>query len=153
MNKSRGWLLGLALISLSLDVFAANNSSTTDDGDSIEALAGAMLKAEGVNTDGSREPHNPASGFWTCNGIRLHMGVNLATWANLDDGDNWMLAEEPSPVDPKDKDEKVKGTDYLYSSSRNPAVVKYFIVDKTGKNLFIRDDIKFFKTYPCKRTK
>ncbi|MBU2673549.1 MULTISPECIES: hypothetical protein [Hafnia] len=96
---------------------------------------------------------DPASGFWECNGIRLHMGVNMATWTNLDNGDLYTITEGPDPIDPKDKDEKIKGMSYLFTSSINPAVVKYFIVDKTGKNLFIRDDIKFFKTYPCKRTK
>jgi hypothetical protein len=30
---------------------------------------------------------DPASGFWTCNGIKLHMGVDLVSWQNLDDGD------------------------------------------------------------------
>ncbi|EMK0351337.1 hypothetical protein V8J08_003604 [Citrobacter amalonaticus] len=92
---------------------------------------------------------DPASGFWTCNGIRLHMGVDLTSWQNLDDGDTYVQTEPPSLEN--DKEIAVHGTSYTFASMRNPAVIKFFVVDKSGKKLYMHDDIKFFKLHPCKR--
>lgn len=115
-----------------------------------EVAADAILRSAGIDPDKNVVNKAPASGFWACHGIRLHMGVDMGSWTDLDTGELYTQTET-GQIDEQDKDEKIKGTDYLYASTRNPAVVKYFIVDKSGKNLYIRDDIKFFKTYKCKR--
>ncbi len=112
-----------------------------------------VAAADASNSDEETVKADPASGFWSCNGIRLHMGVNMVSWTNLGTGDMFTRTEDPSPVDPADKDEKVKGTDYLYAWTKNPAVMKLFVVDKTGKNLYMRDDLKYYKVYRCKRDK
>ncbi|MDF9346409.1 hypothetical protein NOI88_07400 [Escherichia coli] len=80
----------------------------------------------------------------------MHMGVDMGSWTDLDTGELYTQIET-GQIDEQDKDEKIKGTDYLYALTRNPAVIKYFIVDKSGKNLYIRDDVNIFKTYKCKR--
>ncbi|QHM71651.1 hypothetical protein [Mixta intestinalis] len=107
--------------------------------------------ADASNPDEETVKADPASGFWSCHGTRLHMAPDLRSWQDLESGDVFTLYEEPELDDSKEL--AVKGMSYTYSSMRNPAVSKFFIVDKTGKNLYLRDDIKFFKTYRCKRDK
>lgn len=124
MNNKRMWLAGIVLATCSMGAFA-------DD---------AAVKAD------------PASGFWSCNGVRMHMGVDLNSWTDLNTRDMYTITEK-GPIDDKDKDEKVKGTDYIYSWTKNPAVTKWFVVDKSGKNLYQRDDLHMYKLYRCKRTK
>ncbi|HGF8559630.1 TPA: hypothetical protein ACJCCZ_002462 [Salmonella enterica subsp. enterica] len=149
MMKKAFMVMGLAVMGLVVTSTAAVANS--DDG--VDALAEAYLKehpSKAENYDSEPVKKDPASGFWTCNGIRMHMGVDMNSWTDLNTGDMYVILEKGT-VDDKDKDEKVKGTDYLYKWTKNPAVIKYFIVDKTGKNLYIRDDLKFFKAYKCKR--
>ncbi|EBB1561298.1 hypothetical protein FLQ72_000404 [Salmonella enterica] len=117
----------------------------------IQALIKQKLKEGG---DWGEEEHitkDPASGFWTCHGMRLHMDVDLGGWQDLDSGEHFMQSEEPEPVDDNDKDIKVKGTTYTYQSMDREGILKFFIVDKSGKNLYLHDDVKFFKLYRCKR--
>ena len=92
---------------------------------------------------------DPASGFWTCNGIKLHMGVDLVSWQNLDDGDLFVRTVPPEPEN--DKAVAVHGMSYTISSTKNPAVSKFFLIDKSGKKLYLYDDLKFSKLHPCKR--
>lgn len=141
-------LLGLVLLSICASTFAASNTESMD----TEALAAAKLKEMGI-VDEPPVEKKPASGFWVCNGVRLHMAGDLTSWQDLDTGDLYTLSEAPTPVDPKDKNHPIKGMNYLYDWHTNPAVVKYFIVDTTGKNLYLRDDLEFYKTYRCKRAK
>ncbi|EPM0022683.1 hypothetical protein PU088_000996 [Citrobacter farmeri] len=136
----------LTILTLS---FITTSLSYAEDFDP-EALADARLKEMGVDTANlTPAKKDPASGFWTCNGIRLHMGVDLTAWQNLDDGDTYVQTEPPSPEN--DKEIAVHGTSYTFTSVRNPAVIKFFVVDKSGKKLYMHDDIKFFKLHPCKR--
>ncbi|HDS8578242.1 TPA: hypothetical protein QH731_003567 [Klebsiella variicola] len=136
----------IALLAVSFSGLAANKGDDVD----MEALAASKLKEMGADT-ASEAPvkKDPASGFWTCNGVRLHMGVDLTAWQNLDDGDTFIQTSPPEPEDGKEI--KVTGTSYTYASMRNPAVIKFFVVDKSGKKLYLHDDIKFFKLHTCKR--
>lgn len=150
MMKKAFMVMGLAVMGW----VATSTAAVANSDDGVDALAEAYLKehpSNAENYDSEPVKKAPASGFWTCHGIRLHMGVDMKSWQDLNTGDMYVITEK-SPVDDKDKNEKVKGVDYLYSWTKNPAVIKYFIVDKTDKNLYIRDDLKFFKTYKCKRT-
>lgn len=135
----------VALIALGMSLSVAAEQD-------IQALIKQKLK-EGGGTPVEEEhiAKDPASGLWSCHGIRLHMDIDLGGWQDMDSGSYYMLLEQPSPIDPTDKNERIKGMNYLYKWMDNPAVIKYFIVDKTGKNLYIRDDVKYFKTYRCKR--
>ncbi|EAM4396622.1 hypothetical protein KGO56_000431 [Salmonella enterica] len=118
----------------------------------IQALIKQKLKeGGGVWAEEDHIAKDPASGFWTCNGMRLHMDVDLGGWQDLDSGEHFMQSEEPEPVDDNDKDVKVKGTTYTYQSMDREGILKFFIVDKSGKNLYLHDDVKFFKLYRCKR--
>ncbi|URR14757.1 hypothetical protein LT980_09290 [Citrobacter portucalensis] len=149
MMKKAFMVMGLAVMGL----VATSTAAVANSDDGVDALAEAYLKehpSKAENYDNEPVKKDLASGFWTCNGIGLHMGVDMKSWQDLNTGDMYVFTEK-SPVDDKDKNEKIKGIDYLYSWTKNPAVIKYFIVDKTGKNLYIRDDLKFFKTYKCKR--
>ncbi len=117
---------------------------------SIEEQAAQILKESDspwADSDEQKPVRAPASGFWQCNGTRLHMGVDLNSWTNLDTAEVFAIHEKPTPT------EDGKGTDYSFSSMSNPAYVEYFVVDKSGKKLSIRDQLKFSKLYPCKRTK
>lgn len=138
-------LVALLLMMTSLASYAASQSAD-DDWDKV---VDAKLNEMGVSEPEAPVKKDPASGFWTCNGIRLHMGVDLASWQNLDDGDLYTELDPPAPEDGKEV--KVRGTTYTFSSMRNPAVIKFFVVDTTGKKLYLHDDIKFFKLHPCKR--
>ncbi|HEA0252729.1 TPA: hypothetical protein RU600_002449 [Salmonella enterica] len=139
-------LIAFTLLAVSFSGLAASKS----DDVYMETLAAAKLKEMGVDTSAETEvKKDPATGFWTCNGIRLHMGVDLTSWQNLDDGDTYVQTEPPSPEN--DKEIAVHGTSYTFASMRNPAVIKFFVVDKSGKKLYMHDDIKFFKLHPCKR--
>ncbi|MDA8510930.1 hypothetical protein [Citrobacter sp. Igbk 14] len=115
-----------------------------------EAVAAEHLKnSDSVWADTKPVKKDPASGFWTCSGIRLHMGVDLGTWQNLDTQELFMLTEKPEK---KDAPGPVKnGMAYLYHSLNNPAYVRGFAVDKAGKQLYIQDELKFSKYYRCKR--
>lgn len=117
----------------------------------MKYLLAIVVMVVSLSSYAAEEPvkKDPASGFWTCNGIKLHMGVDLVSWQNLDDGDTYVQTEPPSPEN--DKEIAVHGTSYTFASMRNPAVIKFFIVDKSGKKLYLHDDIKFFKLHPCKR--
>ncbi|ECY1177879.1 hypothetical protein HP277_000453 [Salmonella enterica] len=92
---------------------------------------------------------DPASGFWTCNGIRMHMGVDLTSWQNLSDGDMFLRTTPPEPEN--NKAVAVHGMAYTFSSTKNPAVSKFFLIDKSGKKLYMYDDLEFSKLHPCKR--
>ncbi|EAO1206253.1 hypothetical protein EX075_13895 [Salmonella enterica] len=145
--KKVSLILGMAMWGWVATASAANN------GDGVDAFADAYQKQHPAQADDSESvKKDPASGFWTCNGIKLHMGVDLRSWQELNTGDMYVLTESGA-IDDKDKDEKVKGTDYVYKWTKNPAVLKFFIVDKTGKNLYLRDDLHYFKTNKCKRDK
>lgn len=127
-----------------------SHAAARNDDFDPEAVAAEYLKnSDSVWADAQPVKKDPASGFWTCNGIKLHMGVDLVSWQNLDDGDTYVQTEQPSPEN--DKEIAVHGTSYTFASMRNPAVIKFFIVDKSGKKLYLHDDIKFFKLHPCKR--
>ncbi|EBQ9797099.1 hypothetical protein DRU50_13125 [Salmonella enterica subsp. enterica serovar Mikawasima] len=117
----------------------------------IQALIKQKLKESGGWGEEEHITKDPASGFWTCHGMRLHMDVDLGGWQDLDSGEHFMQSEEPEPVDDNDKDIKVKGTTYTYQSMDREGILKFFIVDKSGKNLYLHDDVKFFKLYRCKR--
>lgn len=140
-------ILGLALMGWGVAATAA----VTESNDGVDALAEEYLKQH-PSTVIESEPvkKDPASGFWLCNGIRMHMGVDLTSWQDLDSGDMFVITEK-AVVEDSEKEEKIKGTGYVYSWTKNPAVTKLFVIDKSGKNLYIRDDLKFFKTYKCKR--
>lgn len=117
----------------------------------IQALIKQKLKEGGGWGEEEHITKDPASGFWTCHGMRLHMDVDLGGWQDLDSGEHFMQSDEPEPVDDNDKDIKVKGTTYTYQSMDREGILKFFIVDKSGKNLYLHDDVKFFKLYRCKR--
>ncbi|EBL1744263.1 hypothetical protein D1300_20610 [Salmonella enterica] len=118
----------------------------------IQALIKQKLKeGGGVWAEENHITKDPVSGFWTCNGMRLHMDVDLGGWQDLDSNEHFMQSEKPEPVDDNDKDIKVKGTTYTYQSMDREGILKFFIVDKSGKNLYLHDDVKFFKLYRCKR--
>lgn len=150
--KKVSLVLGMVLMGwVTTTAIAIANS---DDG--VDALVDEYYKKHPEKDDGLYSKpvkKDPASGFWTCNGIKLHMGVDMKSWQDLTNGEMFTLGEAPSPVDPKDKDQKIKGTDYIFNWIKNPAVTKWFIVDKTGKGLYIRDDIDYYKSYKCKRDK
>ncbi|EHV0066875.1 TPA: hypothetical protein ACTYBS_005047 [Citrobacter freundii] len=147
MKKSK--LLISTIISLFVLTASSVNHAQEKDFDP-EVAADAVLRSAGIDPDKSVANKAPASGFWTCHGIRMHMGVDMGSWTDLDTGERYTQIET-GQIDEQDKDEKIKGTDYLYALTRNPAVIKYFIVDKSGKSLYIRDDVNIFKTYKCKR--
>ncbi|MFB9085327.1 hypothetical protein ACFFW8_05500 [Erwinia tracheiphila] len=70
-------LLVFALLVVSFSGFSASKSDDLD----MEALADAKLKEMGVDTSEiTPVKKHTASGFWTCQGIRLHMGVELTAW-------------------------------------------------------------------------
>lgn len=117
---------------------------------SIEEQAAQILKESDSpwsDSDEQKPVRSPAAGFWQCHGTRLHMGVDLNSWTNLDTAEVFAIHEKPTPT------EDGRGTDYSFSSMSNPAYVEYFVVDKSGKKLSIRDRLKFSKLYPCKREK
>jgi hypothetical protein len=135
----------LAVISI------ASHAASKDDDFDPEALAAANLKNSGsVWVDAAPAKKDPASGFWTCNGVRLHMGVDLASWQNLDTQELFTLEEKPEREDAPGPVHN--GMAYLYSSMNNPAYVRGFAVDKAGKQLYIQDELKFTKYYRCNRT-
>lgn len=138
-------IMAVALTLVSLTSYAATEASNDD----WDKLVDAKLQEMGESPSEAPVKKDPASGFWTCNGIKLHMGVDLVSWQNLDDGDTYVQTEPPSPEN--DKEISVHGTSYTFASMRNPAVIKFFIVDKSGEKLYLHDDIKFFKLHPCKR--
>lgn len=142
MNK----VMMLALLAMG---YAISTTSYADDFDP-EAVAAEHLKnSDSVWNDTKPVKKDPASGFWTCNGIRLHMGVDLASWQNLDTQELFTLEEKPEKEDAPGAVHN--GMAYLYSSMKNPAYVRGFAIDKTGKQLFIQDELKFSKYYRCKR--
>lgn len=136
------WFVGILLATCSTVAYASDSFDP-------EAAADASLRAAGVNPDEQTVKADPASGFWTCHGTRLHMAPDLRSWQDLDSGEVYTIYGEPSLMD--DKDRAVKGMSYAYSSMSNPAVMKFFIVDKTGKTLNLQDDLEFSKTYRCIR--
>lgn len=136
------WMVCLMALTASFTVFAEED---------MEALAGKILKERGVEIE-EPAPADPASGFWTCRGVRLHMGVDLTTLSDLDTGDMWVVAEKGT-VDSYDKHAKIKGTYLLFNWAKNPAVTKFFVIDKSGKNLYLTDDLDMNKYYRCKRDK
>lgn len=139
-------LLVFALLAVSFSGFSASKSDDLD----MEALADAKLKEMGVDTsEMTPVKKHPASGFWTCQGIRLHMGVELTAWQNLDTQESFILYEDPVKEDAPGPVHN--GMAYIYSSMSNPAYMRGFAIDKTGKQLFIQDELKFSKYYRCKR--
>lgn len=140
-------ILALTLMMMSLASHAATNQSNSDD--DWDKIVDAKLKEMGGDNNEAPVKKDPASGFWTCNGIRLHMGVDLASWQNLDTQELFTLEEKPEKEDAPGAVHN--GMAYLYSSMKNPAYVRGFAIDKTGKQLFIQDELKFSKYYRCKR--
>lgn len=138
------WIAGVLLATCSMMVFAS-------DGFDPEAAADASLRAAGINPDEETVKAEPASGFWSCHGTHLHMAPDLRSWQDLESGDVFTLYGEPKMMEQKDR--AVKGMSYAYSAMSNPAVMKFFIVDKTGKNLYLQDDLEFSKAHRCKRDK
>ncbi|ELO0986306.1 hypothetical protein RZD54_001656 [Citrobacter freundii] len=139
-------LIAFTLLAVSFSGLAASKSDDVD----METLAAAKLKEMGVDTSAETAvKKDPASGFWTCNGIRLHMGVDLTSWQNLDDGDMFLRTTPPEPEN--NKAVAVHGMAYTFSSTKNPAVSKFFLIDKSGKKLYMYDDLEFSKLHPCKR--
>ncbi|HDC2134452.1 TPA: hypothetical protein O7X85_004134 [Salmonella enterica] len=137
------WLVWGIALGLSFSVAAEQD---------IQARIKQALKEGGDwSEDSPPVKKDPASGFWTCNGIHLHMDVDLGGWQDLDSNEHFMQIDEPEPVDENDKDIKVKGTTYTYQSMDREGILKFFIVDKSGKNLYLHDDVKFFTLYRCKR--
>lgn len=136
-------ITGLIVLGISFNIAAEQD---------IQALIKQKLK-EGGDTWAEEEhvARDPASGNWICDGVRLHMDVDLGGWEDLDSGEHFMQSEEPEPEPVDDKDIKVKGTRYTYQSMDREGILKFFMIDKSGKNLYLHDDIKFFKLYRCKR--
>lgn len=129
--------------------FLAASSSYGEEFDP-EAVAAEYLKnSDSVWADSKPVKKDPVSGFWTCNGIRLHMGVDLTSWQNLDTQELFTMVEKPSKEDAPGPVHN--GMAYLYSSMNNPAYMRGFAIDKAGKQLFIQDELKFSKYYRCKR--
>ncbi len=139
-------LAGLILVGACFSTVAIASENEPSNEEIVAQIMAGKDKPN-ATPDEQSVAKNPASGFWQCNGTRLHMGVDMASWTNLDSGELFILHEKPSPT------ENGKGTDYLFSSTSNPAYIEYFVVDKSGKKLSIRDQLKFSKLYPCKRTK
>ncbi|HHX3383073.1 TPA: hypothetical protein ACU9K7_003707 [Salmonella enterica] len=134
-------ITGLIVLGISFNIAAEQD---------IQALIKQKLKeGGGVWAEENHIAKDPASGNWICDGVRLHMDVDLGGWENLDTGEHFMQLDEPDTVD--DKDIKVKGTRYTYQSMDREGILKFFMIDKSGKNLYLHDDIKFFKLYRCKR--
>lgn len=133
---------------LSLGLLAAN--STYAEEFDPEAVAAEHLKnSDSVWADTKPVKKDPASGFWTCSGIRLHMGVDLTSWQNLDTQELFTLHEKPAKEDAPGPVHN--GLAYLYTSMSNPAYMRGFAVDTAGKQLYIQDELKFSKYYRCKR--
>jgi len=144
MNMKK--IMVVALMAISFSGFSASNNDDLD----MEALADAKLKEMGVDTsDMTPVKKDPASGFWTCSGIRLHMGVDLTSWQNLDTQELFTLHEKPAIEDAPGPVHN--GLAYLYTSMSNPAYMRGFAIDKAGKQLYIQDELKFTKYYRCKR--
>ncbi len=139
------FLLGMFAILMWCNAFAA------DDFD-MEGFAANYLKEHGQE-ESEPAKADPASGFWICDGARIHMSVAMDSWDNLDTGSTFTLEEKPSPIASNDEFDPGGGTSYIYSWDDNPAVLFYFAVDKTGKNLYVHDNDHYEKRYRCKRTK
>ncbi|AKL43324.1 TPA: hypothetical protein I8438_001524 [Serratia marcescens] len=137
-------LVGLILMSACFSTVAAANENEASNAEIVADIMAGKDKPN-ATPDEQEVAKNPASGFWQCNGTRLHMGVDMASWTNLDNGEMFTLYEKPSAT------EDGKGTNYAFASTRNTAYMEFFVASK-GK-LGIRDLIKFNKIYPCKRTK
>lgn len=139
-------LAGLILVGTCFSTIAIASENEPSNEEIVAQIMAGNDKPNAA-PDGQEVAKNPASGFWQCNGTRLHMGVDMASWTNLDNGEMFTLYEKPSAT------EDGKGTNYAFASTRNTAYMEFFVVSNDKKKLGLRDLIKFNKIYPCKREK